>query len=60
LIHVILPYPKQWKNHDKWEYCSNCRGLGELTWLENIFGKELLSMSEIHLRQNKRDEYFKR
>jgi hypothetical protein len=32
-------------------FCRKCRGVGKLNWIENIFGKDLLSKEDFQIRE---------
>ena len=49
-----------WKkiNPNDHMWCNKCCGLGEITWLENIFGKhEPLTRNEVRMLQDNYDQY---
>ena len=40
------------------EYCTKCKGMGYLTWLEQLFGKQTLSEEESVIRSRKADNFW--
>lgn len=49
---------KKIKNKCNHKWCEKCCGLGEITWLENIFGKhEPLTRSEVNILEDNYEQY---
>jgi hypothetical protein len=52
------PLPENTNPFSFWEFCSKCRGVGKLNWIDRVFGKQQMSIDELNLRNQNRDNYF--
>lgn len=44
----------------RWDHCKKCKGVGKLSWVENIFGKPRLKAGDYYIKQNNTTKYLKK